>query len=186
MIEKEVENIFRSIFKEIGDDPNRESLRETPARFINFLRNYCSGYNHSLSEIFDKSIEFNSSNQGMVVFQGIEFYSLCEHHLLPFFGKCHIAYVPNGKLAGLSKFTKVVGLLSKRLQIQERLNQEVANLVFTGLSPLGVGVVIEGKHLCVNMRDSGGSSSTTIVTSHWLGCFEEVSYRNEFYSHLRR
>ena len=153
---------FTKILTEIGEDVNREGLKDTPARAANALRYLTKGYEEDLNEIINKAI-FDSDMCEMVIVKEIEMYSLCEHHLLPFIGKCHIGYLPDGKVVGLSKVARIVDYFSRRLQIQERLTTEIANCISDITGARGVAVVIEARHLCMMMR--GVEKQHSIMTT---------------------
>jgi GTP cyclohydrolase IA len=165
----------------IGEDPNREGLRRTPERFEKALRYLTSGYRQDPEKLLNGAM-FSVCYDNMVVVKDIELYSLCEHHLLPFFGKCHVAYIPNKKVVGLSKIARLVNMYARRLQIQERLTSQVAKAIQEKLSPEGVGVVVEARHLCMVMRGVEKQHSAA-VTSAMLGAFRENKQtRDEFLS----
>ena len=167
------------MLSELGEEPNREGLRETPRRVEQSLRFLTSGYSTDLNAVINGalySVEYNE----MVIVRDIDFYSLCEHHLLPFFGRCHVAYVPNGKVIGLSKIPRIVEMFARRLQVQERLTSQIADAIRGTLDPLGVAVVMEATHLCMAMRGVEKQNSVT-VTSAMLGVFrEDARTRHEF------
>jgi GTP cyclohydrolase IA len=169
------------MFVEVGEDPNREGLQRTPERFEKAFRFLTSGYNMDAEKILNGAM-FSVCYDEMVVVKDIEMYSLCEHHLLPFFGKCHVAYLPNKKVVGLSKIARLVNMYARRLQIQERLTNQIANTIQEQLNPQGVGVIIEARHLCMVMRGVEKQNSLA-VTSAMLGAFRDnKETRDEFLS----
>ena len=171
----------RKILLDIGEDPNRDGLRRTPERFEKAFRFLTSGYQQDPEKLLNGAM-FTVSYDQMVLVKDIEFYSLCEHHLLPFFGKCHVAYIPDKKVVGLSKIPRLVNMFARRLQIQERLTNQIANAIQQKINPLGVGVVVEGRHLCMVMRGVEKQNSQT-VTSAMLGSFKDnPKTREEFLS----
>ena len=175
----------RKILVEIGEDPNRDGLRRTPERFEKAFRFLTSGYQQDPEKLLNGAM-FTVSYDQMVLVKDIEFYSLCEHHLLPFFGKCHVAYIPDKKVVGLSKIPRLVNMFARRLQIQERLTNQIANAIQQKINPLGVGVVVEGRHLCMVMRGVEKQHSQT-VTSAMLGSFKDnPKTREEFLSLIQR
>ena len=179
-----VEKAVKEILLDIGEDPNREGLRDTPERMADMFKELTAGYRASPYAIINEAL-FNIKYDEMVVVKDIEFYSLCEHHLLPFFGKCHIAYLPAGRIVGLSKLARVVDVFARRLQVQERLTSQIARALEDALQPLGVAVVIEARHLCMMMRGVEKQNSLA-VTSCMLGEFKENSKtRNEFMELLK-
>ena len=176
-----VEDAVRLILRHVGEDPEREGLRQTPERFEKALRFLTSGYHQDIDRVLNGAT-FSVCYNEMIVVKNIEIFSICEHHLLPFFGKCHVAYLPNQKVIGLSKVARVVNMFARRLQIQERLTNQIANAILQKIAPLGVGVVIEGRHLCMVMRGVEKESSQT-VTSAMLGSFKDnPKTREEFLS----
>jgi GTP cyclohydrolase I len=176
--------LVRRILVQLGEDPDREGLRHTPERFEKALRFLTSGYRQDPDKVLNGAM-FSVSYDEMVVVKGIEVYSLCEHHLLPFFGRCHVAYIPNQKVVGLSKIARLVNMYARRLQIQERLTSQIAKAIEEKLSPEGVGVIIEARHLCMVMRGVEKQQSTA-TTSAMLGAFRESKQtRDEFLSLLR-
>jgi len=176
--------LMRRMLRLIGEDAERDGLRHTPERFEKALRFLTSGYHQDPEKLLNGAM-FSVCYDQMVLVKDIEFYSLCEHHLLPFFGKCHVAYIPDQKVVGLSKIPRLVNMFARRLQIQERLNNQIANAIQQKIAPLGVGVVIEARHLCMVMRGVEKESSHT-VTSAMLGSFKEnPKTREEFLSLIR-
>jgi len=181
---KTIADSVRKIIEAIGEDPNRDGLRRTPERFEKAFRFLTSGYQQDPEKLLNGAM-FTVCYDQMVLVKDIEFYSLCEHHLLPFFGKCHVAYIPDKKVVGLSKIPRLVNMFARRLQIQERLTNQIANSIQQKIAPLGVGVVIEGRHLCMAMRGVEKESSQT-VTSAMLGSFKDnPKTREEFLSLVR-
>jgi len=179
-----MENLIREILKSIGEDPEREGLRKTPHRVAAMYEFLTQGYRATTDSIINGAI-FEEDYDEMVCVSDIRFYSLCEHHLLPFFGKAHVGYIPDGKLIGLSKIPRIVDMFAHRLQIQERLTQQIAQCLADALHPKGVGVVIEAEHLCMQMRGVEKQDSFAI-TSAMRGVFKEnVRTRNEFISLIR-
>ena len=170
---------YEEILEEIGEDPKREGLLKTPERVAKAMQYLTHGYNTDPSQILKSAIFAEDYNQ-MVLVKDIELYSLCEHHMLPFFGKAHIAYIPNGYIVGLSKIPRIVDAFSKRLQVQERLTNEIRDCIEETLNPKGVAVVIEAKHLCMQMRGVQKQNSVT-TTSAFSGAFmESEKTRAEF------
>jgi GTP cyclohydrolase I len=176
-----MEKQIGEILTALGENRHREGLQKTPQRVAESLRFLTSGYHENLQDILTEAV-FTSTMSEMIVLQNIELYSLCEHHLLPFFGKCHVAYVPNGKIIGLSKLARIVDIFSKRLQVQENLTQQIAELILEATHSLGVGVIIEAQHLCMMMRGVQKQNSM-MKTSVMLGLFrEDPRTRAEFLS----
>jgi len=174
-----VEDCVVDILSEIGEDPNREGLVDTPKRVAKAYQYLTRGYKQNVEEVINGAI-FTDDTSEMVIVKDIEFYSLCEHHMLPFFGKCHIGYIPNGKVFGVSKLARVVDMFARRLQLQERLTREVAETLWNSILPEGVGVVMEAQHLCMLMRGVQKQNSK-MVTSCMLGSFRnEPETRAEF------
>jgi GTP cyclohydrolase I len=171
---------YRSTLQLIGEDPDREGLQKTPERIAKAMQYCTQGYGQDAHQILN-SAKFHEDVSEMIIVKNIELYSMCEHHMLPFFGKAHIAYIPNGWITGLSKLARVVDVYSKRLQVQERLTTQILNAIQETLNPLGVAVVIEAEHLCMMMRGVQKQSSVT-TTSAFHGEFEKQSTRNEFIS----
>lgn len=176
-----MEEYFKKIIEEIGEDPNREGLQKTPHRAAKAMRFLTHGYGQTIDTIVNGAL-FNSDNEEMVLVKNIELYSLCEHHLLPFIGKCHVAYLPNGKILGLSKVARIVDMYSRRLQVQENLTKEIAEAVAKVTNAAGVGVIIEAQHLCMMMRGVEKQNSQ-MITSVMLGSIrEDQRTRAEFLS----
>ena len=170
---------FKLIIEELGEDPQREGLIKTPERVAKSLQFLTQGYSQDPAAML-KSATFTEEHDQMVVVKNIDVFSLCEHHLLPFFGKAHIAYIPNGKLVGLSKIPRVVDAFARRLQLQERLTDQIKNCIQKALNPLGVAVVIEANHLCMVMRGVQKQNSIT-TTSSFTGAFNDNATRTEFF-----
>src|SRR5437667_3084486 len=176
---KEFEELVRRELELIGEDPEREGLLKTPLRVARSLAFLTQGYNSSAEEVVGKGI-FREEHDNMIMVRDIEIYSLCEHHMLPFFGKAHVAYIPNGRIVGLSKLPRIVEVYARRLQVQERLTEEIAGAIQRVLEPTGVGVVIEAYHLCMMMRGVEKQNSKTI-TSAVRGSFrDDARTRAEF------
>lgn len=174
-----IAELVRKMLIQIGEDPNREGLRRTPERFEKALRFLTSGYRQDPEKLLNGAM-FSVCYDEMVVVRDIELYSLCEHHLLPFFGKCHVAYIPKKKVVGLSKIARLVNMYARRLQIQERLTSQIAKAIQDKLSPEGVGVIVEARHLCMVMRGVEKQHSIA-ATSAMLGAFRENKQtRDEF------
>ena len=170
---------IRHILTELGEDPARDGLVKTPQRVDASLRYLTSGYQKDADQLLNGAM-FDVAYDEMVIVKNIEVFSLCEHHLLPFFGKCHVAYIPNGKVIGLSKIPRLVDMYARRLQVQERLTMQIADTINNKISPKGVGVVIEAQHLCMIMRGVEKQNSIA-VTSSMLGDFKDnLDTRNEF------
>jgi len=174
-----LEEAIRTMLRELGEDLRREGLVQTPRRVARSLRFLTSGYHQELDKVLNGAL-FQVAYDEMVIVKDIEVFSLCEHHLLPFFGKCHVAYIPNQKVIGLSKIPRVVDVFAKRLQIQERLTKQIAEALMERIKPQGVGVIIEAKHLCMIMRGVEKQNSVA-VTSHMTGVFRDCDVtRAEF------
>jgi GTP cyclohydrolase I len=172
-------NHYRQIIIELGEDPEREGLRDTPKRAAKAMQFLNHGYNQSLEEIVNGAV-FESETDEMVLVKDIELYSMCEHHLLPFIGKCHIAYLPAGRVLGLSKFARIVDMYARRMQIQENLTRQIAEAVLQVTDAKGVAVVIEARHLCMMMRGVEKQNSS-MTSSVMLGAFrDKQSTRQEF------
>ena len=177
-IADEIKNNFERIIDLLGEDKDREGLKKTPLRAAKAMKFLTQGYKIEPNQILQNALFAEDYNE-MVIVKDIEIYSLCEHHLLPFFGKAHIAYIPDGKIVGLSKIPRVVDVFSRRLQVQERLTEQVLDCINETLEPIGVGVVIEASHMCMMMRGVQKQNSTT-TTSGFRGSFKETDTRNEF------
>ncbi|PCJ83148.1 MAG: GTP cyclohydrolase I FolE [Flavobacteriales bacterium] len=175
---KSISTKYYEILKELGEDPEREGLKRTPTRVAEALQFLTHGYNLNPEEILKKAM-FKEDHRHMVLIKDIEIYSLCEHHLLPFIGKAHIAYIPNGYIVGLSKIPRIVDVFARRLQVQERLTDQVKDCLQNTLKPLGVAVVIEAQHLCMQMRGIQKQNSVA-TTSAFTGAFNKPETRNEF------
>ncbi len=180
-----MQDLIARLLAELGEDPLREGLRDTPKRVEKSLRFLTSGYEADIDEVINNAL-FTVDYSEMVIVKDIDFYSLCEHHLLPFFGKCHIAYIPRQKVIGLSKIPRLVDVFARRLQVQERLTHQVAQVIQDRIAPLGVAVVMEGTHLCMSMRGVEKQNSFA-VTSAMLGAFREnARTRMEFLDLIKR
>ena len=185
MYNKQMLEIIRRLLANLGEDPSREGLLKTPERVERSLKFLTSGYQKDVDEILNGAL-FTVDYTEMVIVKDIDFYSLCEHHLLPFFGKCHVAYLPTNQVIGLSKIPRIVEIFSRRLQVQERLTNEIAETIKEKINPLGVAVVLEGTHLCMSMRGVEKQNSTA-VTSAMLGAFrEDARTRSEFLALIRQ
>ena len=172
-------HLVREMLEQLGEDPAREGLQHTPERVETSLKWLTRGYQMSVEEVIGDAI-YEETHESMVLVRDIEVYSMCEHHMLPFFGRCHVAYLPNGKIVGLSKVPRVVEVYARRLQLQERLTDQIAAALMRVLNPLGVGVVIEAYHLCMMMRGVEKQNSKT-VTSALRGAFrDDAKTRDEF------
>jgi GTP cyclohydrolase IA len=180
-----MQDIIRELLAELGENPSREGLLDTPKRVEKALRFLTSGYTADVDMVLNNAL-FTVDYNEMVIVKDIDFYSLCEHHLLPFFGKCHIAYIPKGRVIGLSKIPRLVEVFARRLQIQERLTSQIADTVREKIQPLGVAVVVEATHLCMAMRGVEKQNSFAI-TSAMLGAFQsDARTRMEFLELIRR
>ena len=173
-----LENHYKDILNLIGEDPTREGLVKTPHRVAKAMQYITHGYQLDPKSIIQSAI-FNENHSEMIIVKDIELYSMCEHHMLPFYGKAHVAYIPNGKITGLSKITCVVDAYARRLQVQERLTTQIRDCIQEALDPLGVAVVIEAKHMCMMMRGVQKQNSVT-TTSAFTGEFEKQATRSEF------
>lgn len=174
-----MQDLITRLLEAVGEDPTREGLVKTPERVARSMEYLTSGYRTDIDDVLNGAL-FTVDYNEMVIVRDIDFYSLCEHHLLPFFGKCHVAYVPNGKVIGLSKVPRLVDMFARRLQLQERMTNQIAETIRETIQPLGVAVVCEGTHLCMAMRGVEKQQSTT-VTSAMLGSFRnDARTRGEF------
>jgi GTP cyclohydrolase I len=180
-----VEDLIRRLLTELGEDPGREGLVRTPLRVARAMKFLTSGYGADIDVILNDAL-FTVDYSEMVIVKDIDFYSLCEHHLLPFFGKCHVAYIPRRQVIGLSKIPRLVDVFARRLQIQERLTNQIAQTILDKIDPLGVAVVCEGTHLCMSMRGVEKQNSFA-VTSAMLGIFRDnARTRSEFLELIKR
>ncbi len=180
-----MEEQIRHILKALGEDPDREGLVKTPYRVTQALTFLTQGYQQDPAKVINDAV-FTEDYEEMIVQRDIDFYSLCEHHLLPFFGKAHVAYIPHHKIVGISKLARLVDVYARRLQVQERLTNQIANIIMEKLDPLGVAVVIEAEHLCMRMRGVEKQNSM-IITSTLLGAFRtRQETRQEFMTLIRQ
>lgn len=185
MYNEQMLDIIRKLLTNLGEDPSREGLLKTPERVERSLKFLTSGYQKDVDEVLNGAL-FTVDYTEMVIVKDIDFYSLCEHHLLPFFGKCHVAYLPTNQVIGLSKIPRIVEIFSRRLQVQERLTNEIAETIKEKVNPLGVAVVLEGTHLCMSMRGVEKQNSMA-VTSAMLGVFrKDARTRSEFLALIRQ
>jgi len=181
----DIQKMIKLLLREVGEDPEREGLIRTPERVEKAYQALTSGYHQSIEDLLNGAV-FEEKYDQMVIVKDIDFYSLCEHHLLPFFGKAHVAYIPDGRLIGLSKIPRIVDLFARRLQLQERMTNQIANCIEQAVQPLGVAVVIEGFHLCMAMRGIQ-KQNAYMTTSAVLGDFrEDRATRSEFLDLLKK
>src|SRR5271165_3564930 len=178
------EELVREMLVRLGEDPKREGLVRTPERVHKAFEHLTRGYKEDPDAMLKQAL-FSVTYDEMVIVKDVEMFSLCEHHMLPFFGKVHVAYIPNGKVIGLSKIPRLVEVFARRLQVQERLTRQIADAIQEAIAPQGVGVVIEARHLCMMMRGIEKQNSST-VTSAMVGCFREKETRAEFLSLVRQ
>jgi|SRR5450756_68846 len=179
------QELYRELLTRLGEDPDRDGLLKTPERMEKAMKFLTRGYSMDVTEVLHGAL-FDVDYDEMVIVKDVEFYSMCEHHMLPFFGKAHVAYVPNGKVIGLSKIARLVDVFARRLQVQERLTRQIADAIDEAIKPQGVAVILEGQHLCMMMRGVEKQHSAT-VTSAMLGVFKtQLQTRNEFLSLVRR
>ncbi len=176
---EEAKQAVRTLIAWAGDNPDRKELLETPNRVVNAYSELFGGYNRVVTEEIGKTFDNSSNYAEMVILREINFFSHCEHHMLPIIGKATVAYIPNNKIIGLSKMARIVDIFAKRLQIQERLVVEIANCLDQAIQPKGVGVMIEASHLCLGARGAHKPDSL-MKTSHMIGCFKEDKFRQEF------
>ena len=180
-LNESIENLTQNLLKNIGEDPEREGLLRTPHRVAKSWEYFSEGYRLNIDDIINNAV-FKEDCSEMVVVRDIEFFSMCEHHLIPFFGRAHVGYIPNGKVIGLSKIPRIIDMFSRRLQLQERLTSQIANTLHNVLDPVGVAVVMEGRHLCMQMRGVEKQNSCA-STSAMLGQFRKsAETRSEFLS----
>jgi len=179
--EKEFEAAITKVLELLGEDPKREGLLKTPTRVAKALQFLTEGYHQDPKEILNQAL-FTTSNDEMVLVRDIEFYSMCEHHMLPIIGRCHVAYIPDGKVVGLSKIPRIVNVYARRLQIQEQMTEQIADAILETIKPKGVAVVVHARHMCMEMRGVQKINSTT-VSSALRGLFKsDERTRNEFYN----
>jgi hypothetical protein len=183
-VQQELKKHYEAILSLIGENPAREGLVKTPERVAKAMQFLTQGYEQSPEDIL-KGAMFREDYKQMVIVRDIDFYSMCEHHMLPFFGKVHIGYIPNGYITGLSKLPRVVDVFARRLQVQERLTTEIKECIQKTLNPLGVIVVVEAEHMCMQMRGVEKQHSLT-TTSDFTGAFKEAKTREEFMLHIAR
>jgi len=177
--EEEFENLVKRMLELLGEDTNREGLLKTPKRVFNAFEFMTQGYNQDPKRVLNEAL-FDSDNSQMVLIKDIEFYSICEHHLLPIIGRAHVAYIPDGKVVGLSKIPRMVDMFARRLQIQEQLTEQIAEAIHEVIAPKGVGVVVQARHMCMEMRGVEKTHSNT-TTSSLKGMFLKSNTRKEFF-----
>jgi GTP cyclohydrolase I len=174
-----IEEHIRGILAELGEDPERQGLQRTPSRVEKSLRFLTQGYQQDAARVIGAAL-FNETHHNMVLVRDIEFYSLCEHHMLPFFGKAHVAYIPNGRIVGLSKLARIVDVFARRLQVQERMTDQIVTALEGELHPSGVGVVLDARHLCMMMRGVEKQDSSTITSAMRGSFLDDQRTREEF------
>jgi len=184
LAEYSTQELYRELIGRLGEDPHRDGLVATPGRVEKSMAFLTKGYNQDPTEILRGAL-FDVDYDEMVIVKDVEMYSLCEHHMLPFWGRVHVAYIPNGKVIGLSKIPRLIDVFSRRLQVQERVTRQIADAIQEAIEPRGVGVVIEARHMCMMMRGVEKQQSTT-VTSAMVGCFHDQPTRGEFLSLVRQ
>ncbi|MGA8043591.1 MAG: GTP cyclohydrolase I FolE [Terracidiphilus sp.] len=184
LAEYSTQEIYRELLSRLGEDPTRDGLLATPSRVEKAMAYLTKGYDEDPMKILRGAL-FDVDYDEMVIVKDVEMFSLCEHHMLPFFGKVHVAYIPKGKVIGLSKIARLVEVFARRLQVQERLTRQIADAIQEAIAPQGVGVVIEARHLCMMMRGIEKQHSST-VTSAMVGCFRQKETRTEFLSLVRQ
>lgn len=185
MNEHRTQKLIQELLEELGEDPDREGLKKTPERVSKMYEFLTKGYHEDIKKVLNGAV-FKEDYSEMVIVRDIDFFSLCEHHLIPFYGKVHVAYIPNGKILGLSKIPRIVEVYARRLQVQERMTQQIAQTLYDHLNPQGVGVVIEARHLCMIMRGVEKQNSIA-ATSSMLGIFRnDVKTRSEFLTLIKR
>jgi len=178
--EKQYHQNFANLLRDLGENPDREGLLKTPSRWLDSMKFLTSGYKLDMKKLINDAV-FNEGGEDMVIVRDIEVYSVCEHHVLPFFGTCHVGYIPRGKVVGLSKIPRIVDAFCRRLQVQERLTHDISKALEEALNPQGVGVVVEAYHMCMMMRGVEKQRSYT-VTSSMRGVFSKMETRSEFLS----
>jgi GTP cyclohydrolase I len=180
-----VQKLIHELLREIGENPNREGLHDTPRRVAAMYEYLCSGYSGNIKKVINRAI-FTQATNHMVILKDVELYSMCEHHMLPFFGRCHIGYISKGKVFGVSKLARIVDTFARRLQLQERLTEQIAYAIKDSIGAQGVGVVIEAQHLCMMMRGVQKQNSV-MITSSVLGSFHnDMATREEFFALIKR
>ena len=183
-VQRELETRYRDILELLGEDASREGLQKTPYRVAKAMQTLTRGYAEDPGEVLN-SAKFKEAYRHMVIVKDIDFFSLCEHHMLPFYGKVHVAYIPNGHITGLSKIARVVDIFSHRLQVQERMTLQIKECIQEALNPLGVMVVVEARHMCMQMRGVEKQNSVT-TTSDFTGAFDQAKTREEFLDLIHR